>query len=1154
MLQQILESTKQYITHFDAAKHVSTYAERTAMRILEQSGAIYMTGKSGSGKTRIGLAILAAISEKTDRIPIILTSAKQWNYIPQGNVGKDSYTIMIDDIFGSWSVVNARVDEWSRRFDIMWPTVESGQVLLVLVSRSGIGAHHMPSLQKYKIIRNAHMIDLDEGPYALRYFEKVKLVRKYCAMEIGASQEDIEKIVGEDTPLGFPQCCIFLHTTRHTHVKGLQFFKRPYEFIAEDVEVLKETDQLGYYVLLMIIVMNNSLDIKLLNNPTAEFNRLRENIRNACTYFTSNPSCQKLKEKADLLCGKYLSETGQRYTFRHQSILEAVVLNAAEENKELFLRYCPVQTLLEFVSLRTDCSNVSLCIKQEEYRSLVSRVTDIILSENCSSILSHSAFHHPRFLECLSDEWNDDVILQISSYAATPHNLTLTVANMKIFHMFSDPLSFFGSQFRDEEVIFTYKYAVSFFIMQRLPVLVKLVLHGVDQQEVKEEALKCALYIQDHATIDFLLQQEVTISQECMTIICCIRDVDQSITNTICHHFEDEHEVLSSPEKLLSLAVQHGNIRAVQFLVKKMSGLTNCGKIYFRCLEQLMVQCDMGNRSVPPISSNAIPVLEIMTILMSVQTPSSYHHLLLSASAHDTTLALEWLLNHTDAPVITADMEEVMEMVATHGISDNLSILLKKGIPFKKTILLGATKSRCQSGGKIVLLLEAFRKAVHAGSQLQGNENSDRGTFGVNVEDENKNNPLHIAALRGDADSVGVLLGAGADISHVNKDGLTPLQCATLAGSTECVKCLLQSVKKRHTECSDSIELVSPAHVWHDGSFKSFPSLNTLRFLLMPNSTGSTPKALLDLLLGQAMYLETTDEYGRTPMFYASALSDLPLIKHLLRLGAKLDVQDCNGRTVLHEAARHADIETFMLLCESGCEIDVKTSTSQTVVHEAAESRDNVKTPTGQTVVHEAAESRVDVKTPTGQTVVHEAAESRDDVKTSTGQTVVHEAAESRDDVKTPTGQTVVHEAAESRDGVKTSTGQTVAQEAAESRVDVKTSTGQTVVHEAAESRDDVKTSTGQTVVHEAAESRDGVKTSTGQTVVHEAAESRDGVKTSTGQTVAQEAAESRVDVKTSTGQTVVHEAAESRDDVKTSTGQTVVHEAAESICSVWTV
>lgn len=604
------------------------------------------------------------------------------------------------------------------------------------------------------------------------------------------------------------------------------------------MKVLKETDLLGYYVLLIIIMMNNSLDRKLLSNPTVEFNQLREHIRDACTCFTSNPSCQKIQGKADSLSGTYQSNTSQRYTFSHQSIFEAVLLIAAEDDKELFLRYCPIQTLLEFVSLNKDCSNICLCIEQDDYNCLVSRITDIILSDGCHSILSHSALRHPRFLECLSDTWDENTIFPISNHAATPQNVTLIVADMNIFNMFSDPLTLFGSNFLNEEVIFTYKYAVSFFIMQKLSVLVKLVLHSIDNQKVHKEALKCALYMQDRVTIDFLLGQKVTISLDCTTIICCIRDADQRITNEICHHFEAEHECPSNQEKHLLLAVRMGTSGLWSFLSKTCQDCKTAVKYYFfRCLEQLLFQCDRGWRHMSPVSSSTIPVLELMTILLSVQTPFPYQNLLLSASAHDTSLALECLLNHAEASMITPDIEEVMENAALNGITDNLNILLKKEIHFKKTILLDAAKSQYQSGDKTTLLLEAFRKAAHSEEQLQGNQKQNDSMFGVNMEDENKNSPLHLAALRGDADCVGVLLQAGADSNHMNKDGVTPLQCATLTGSTECIRRFMQSAKGQ-VKGSDPIELVSPAHIWHDGSLRSFPSLTTRRFLM--NSTGNS--------------------------------------------------------------------------------------------------------------------------------------------------------------------------------------------------------------------------------------------------------------------------------------------------------------------------
>ncbi|XP_046548605.1 uncharacterized protein LOC124258550 [Haliotis rubra] len=104
-LANIIHSTKMLINHDDPLQYVTTFAERSAAKILRSFRCIFIKGKSGSGKSRIGLKLLDDMSKEKGCRPIILTSYNEWNLIPQtqrtyATNNNPKYVVMLDNIFG----------------------------------------------------------------------------------------------------------------------------------------------------------------------------------------------------------------------------------------------------------------------------------------------------------------------------------------------------------------------------------------------------------------------------------------------------------------------------------------------------------------------------------------------------------------------------------------------------------------------------------------------------------------------------------------------------------------------------------------------------------------------------------------------------------------------------------------------------------------------------------------------------------------------------------------------------------------------------------------------------------------------------------------------------------------------------------------------
>ena len=139
----------------------------------------------------------------------------------------------------------------------------------------------------------------------------------------------------------------------------------------------------------------------------------------------------------------------------------------------------------------------------------------------------------------------------------------------------------------------------------------------------------------------------------------------------------------------------------------------------------------------------------------------------------------------------------------------------------------------------------------------------------INLQDKNKETPLHLAVEFGFTDVVKLLLDEGADTSVVNggQGGL------------------LHIVK--------SVEVAN---------------------------------ILLDLGLDK----DAKDLYGNTPLNLAAFRGTLDLVKFLLEKGADKEAKDNNGNTPLHKAAKRRKVNVVKLLLEKGADKEAKDNNGNT--------------------------------------------------------------------------------------------------------------------------------------------------------------------------------------------------------------------------------
>uniref|UniRef100_A0A4W4G0V7 Retinoic acid induced 14 n=1 Tax=Electrophorus electricus TaxID=8005 RepID=A0A4W4G0V7_ELEEL len=162
-----------------------------------------------------------------------------------------------------------------------------------------------------------------------------------------------------------------------------------------------------------------------------------------------------------------------------------------------------------------------------------------------------------------------------------------------------------------------------------------------------------------------------------------------------------------------------------------------------------------------------------------------------------------------------------------------------------------------------------------------------KGTCATKLDSEGKS-ALHVAATRGQAECLAVILAHGADVSVVDASGSTALHLAAKNNQLECAKKLIQVMQYyaflflilNLTKCDLQLDGLTP--------------------LMM--SARHVHAEVCRSLLDCGADVNACDKNGRAAVMLASESGCGPTVEVLLQSGADLDVVDSLGHDVLHYA------------------------------------------------------------------------------------------------------------------------------------------------------------------------------------------------------------------------------------------------------------
>ncbi|KAL3059744.1 hypothetical protein OYC64_014360 [Pagothenia borchgrevinki] len=182
---------------------------------------------------------------------------------------------------------------------------------------------------------------------------------------------------------------------------------------------------------------------------------------------------------------------------------------------------------------------------------------------------------------------------------------------------------------------------------------------------------------------------------------------------------------------------------------------------------------------------------------------------------------------------------------------------------------------------------------------------------GLDVYNNLRQTPLHLAVITQQANMVDALVREGADPSALDRNGQTALHLCCEYDQHDCLSVVLS-----HPSSSTCLEL------------RNYEGLSPLHLAVLRGHT-----QLAKMLLDAGADINAMDnKSGQSPLMHAVESNNADMVHFLIESGCDVNSQSYSGNTALHSACGRGQVDTVRLLLKSGADSSLKNYHNDTPV------------------------------------------------------------------------------------------------------------------------------------------------------------------------------------------------------------------------------